>query len=213
MLALHRGLPVRNTSRRYEAFGADYSADMLQDAQRLGLDSGIPAHHYVRASFADLAEVTAWRSTMDAVTVNYAIYTQPEENSDYDTYLRMSLHGLASTLKPGGALAINLRDWDALKRAHTVGVAHAHSNTHGAQTFHCQYQWRFGTGRRHRSTLSMWDDNGASKVTDIWFAERSTTEIGIALAGAGLTVVDQGHHGWGVNAFYTLIARKEPLCD
>lgn len=208
-LALHRGLPARRSGRRFQVYGADYSADMLQDAQRLGMTAGVPSDRYRQSSFAGLSEVAGWGQAMDAVTVNYAIYTQPEEGTEYSAYLADSLRGMAAVIKPGGVLALNLRDWEALKGSEASGAAHAHSNTHGDQTFHCRYAWSFGTGRVHRTTLSMWEEGGASKQTDIWFAERSPDEIGEALAASGLRVIDAGRHGGGANAFHTLIARKD----
>lgn len=209
VLALHRGLPARRAGRSFEVYGTDYSCDMLQDARRLGMTAGIPSDRYRQSSFAGLRDVPAWSLAMDAVTVNYAIYTQPEEGTDYSAYLADSLRGLAAVIKPGGFLAINLRDWEALKGAEATGAAHAYSNTHGAQAFHCRYAWCFGAGRTHRTTLTMWEDGGASKQTTIWFAERSPDEIGEALAAAGLHVVVAGRHGEGANSFHTLIARKD----
>lgn len=208
VLALHRGLPARGAGRSFEVYGADCSADMMQDAQRLGMSAGVPADRYRQSSFAGLRDVPAWGLAMDAVTVNYAIYTQPEQGTDYSAYLTDSLLGLAAVIKPGGVLAINLRDWEALKGSEATGAAHEYSNTHGAQTFHCRYAWCFGDGRVHRTTLTMWEDGGASKQTDIWFAERSPDEIGEALVAAGLHVVSAGRHGEGANAFHTMIARK-----
>lgn len=208
LLALHRGLPARGGVRGFEVYGADYSGDMLQDAQRLGVAAGIPADRYRRVSFAELGEVAAWRDAMDAVTVNYAIYTQPEGICDYGEYLVNSLRGLASAIKPGGVLVLNLRDWESLRIAQCAGVQHSHCNIHGGRTFHCRYNWYFGKGLTHRARLSMWEEDGVSRETDIWFAERNPMEIAHALSCEGLAVVGEGQHGSGADVFHTLIARR-----
>lgn len=208
-LAIHRGLPARRTGRTWSVYASDYSADMLADAARVGARAGVPATHYRQASFAALAGISDWHGLMDAVTVNYAIYTQPAVDTDYPAYLNDSLAGLAATLRPGGVLILNLRDWAALSASDAAGGRHGDQHTHDGVTYRYAYEWQFGPDRVHQTTLRMQEDGGAEHSTTIWFAERSPAEIEMALRAAGLKVVGQGQHGEGASAFHTLIARKE----
>ena len=145
---------------------------------------------------------------MDAVTVSYAIYTQPEADADYASYLSDSLAGLAAVLRPGGVLILNTRDWPALMASTVAGVEHHYRNTHGETSFSCRYKWQFGENRLHQTTLVMWEDGGAESATEIWFAERSPGELEHALHEAGLATIETAKHGEGPYAFYTIIARK-----
>ena len=208
VLALHKGLPATGGTRRFIVYGSDYSEDMLTDARKTGETAGIPADRYRVSSFEGLAGIVEWRERMDLVTVNYAIYTQPDEACDYDGYLEKSLDGLRTTIRPGGHLAVNVRDWAALKAAGASGSKHAGQATHDGRTYHYEYMWEFGPARLHRTTLRMWEDGGAARCSDIWFAERGEVEIEAALRGAGFEVVESGRHGEGVRAFLTLIARR-----
>jgi SAM-dependent methyltransferase len=208
VLALHNGLPARGSETQFVAYGADYSEDMLADARRIGTKVGIPESRYRAASFAGLADVSAWRESMDVVTVNYAIYTQPWRGCDYDGYLADSLQGLSAVLRHGGYLALNLRDWAALKAADAAGAALSGRATHDGRTYFYRYTWAFGQNRQHRTTLRMWENGELERETNIWFAERELAEIVAALQQAGFSVIHSGRHGQGAYAFNTLVARK-----
>ena len=208
VLALHRGLPAKGGTPRFTVYGSDYSKDMLDDARKTGQTAGIPADRYHVSSFARLAAIDEWRERMDLVTVNYAIYTQPDETCDYNGYLDESLRGLRAVLRSGGHLAINLRDWVALKAADASGSKHSGEATHDGRTYYYEYSWEFGPARLHRTTLRMWEDEGTAHSTDIWFAERDETEMKAALRRARFEVVESGRHGEGAYAFQTLIARR-----
>lgn len=208
-LALQRGLPARRAGKSWIVYGADYSSDMLAAAARVGDVASLPAANFRRASFAGLTDIPEWRELMDVVTVNYAIYTQPAEDTDYDAYLQEGLNGLAAVLRPGGTLIVNLRDWQAMKAADDAGTAHVIENTHDGVSYQCGYAWAFGAHRVHRTTLHMREAGGLERSTTIWLAERSLAEIELALRAAGLMVIDRGRHGEGNSAFFTLFARKE----
>lgn len=209
VLALHRGLPARAVGRKWMVYASDYSADMLTDASRVGVQAGMPASRYRRASFASLPDHTDWQALMDAVVVNYAIYTQPSADTEYERYLKDSLGGLAAMLAPGGSLLLNLRDWSSLRAFDSAGNTHVVMNVHGGIRYQCNYTWEFGGDNVHCTTLRMQEADGQEHTTAIWFAERSPAQIELALRAAGLTVTGQGYHGEGASAFHTLIARKD----
>lgn len=207
VVAMHRGLPARQTGKQFIVFGCDYSPDMLSTAISVGEMAGIPADRYRVASFAALADIGDWQGRMDAVAVNYALYTLPPA-TDYDAYLHDCLLGLRSVLRIGGNLVANLRDWSSLMRSEAAGGEHTYANVHNGDTYHCRYSWRFGGERIHGSTLTMWDDHGNERSTDILFAERSLDEVSMALTKAGFAVRSSGRHGDGAYAFDTVIAER-----
>lgn len=207
VVALHRGLPSRQTGKQFAVFGCDYSPDMLSTAISVGKKAGIPSNHFRVSSFASLTDIVEWQGGMDAVTVNYALYTVPPQ-TNYETYLHDSLLGLRSMLRIGGHLIVNLRNWPSLMQSEAAGAEHAYTNVHDGEAYHCHYSWRFGGKRIHSSTLTMWDDHGGGRSTDILFAERSLEEMSAALRMAGLIVRNTGSHGIGASAFDTLIAER-----
>lgn len=207
VLALHRGLPAQASGKGWTVYGADFSADMLSSAIALGEQAGIPRSRYRQASFSDLADAAEWHGMMDVVTVNYALYTQPSADMDYDAYLAASLIGLASVLRPGGHLVFSMRDWPALRHAEQVGTVHRYKNRHGENTYECRYTWTFDSGRVHRSELRMWRIGGSERSTEIFFAERAPAEIKVTLERTGFAAVSMESHGDGPHAFYTVVAK------
>lgn len=209
-LALHRGLPARPSGKSWTVYASDFSADMLADAARAGAAHGVPASRYRQVSFAGLAELPDWRQSMDAVTVNYAIYTQPEPSTDYDSYLQESIQGLAAVMRPGGAMLLNLRDWPALRADQLDGADHVVENTHDGVRFHCRYSWSFGPRRVHMGTLLMREADGPARRSEVWFAERSPADIARTLRAARLVPHCIKRHGVGASSFFTLVALKDP---
>lgn len=207
VVAMHRGLPARLTGKKFTVFGCDYSPDMLSTAISVGGKAGIPADRYRVSSFAGLADIGQWQGCMDAVTVNYALYTFPPA-TDYDAYLHDCLLGLRSVLKIGGHLIANLRNWSSLMLSDAAGAEHSYANFHDGEAFHCRYSWRFGDERIHGSTLTMWDDHGNERSTDILFAERSLDEVSMLMNKAGFAVRGCGRHGEGAYAFDTVIVER-----
>ncbi|CAB3762032.1 class I SAM-dependent methyltransferase [Paraburkholderia humisilvae] len=206
MVALHRGLPAKQTGKRYRVFGADYSESMLKSARANGMKAGIPADAYRQSAFADLKHIEPWSAKFDCVLINYAIYSYPDSVHDYDAYFRDCLAGVNHVLRPGGHLLFNVRDWASVVSG---PKDHDYVNTHDGITYHCRYSWEFGPDRHHKAHVTM--RNRASDLkreTMLRFAERTPNELMALMEKHGYEWVSTQPHGAGILKFDTLIARR-----
>ena len=206
MIALHRGLPARQTGKQYRVSGADYSESMLRSARAAGAKAGIPADAYRQSAFADLKQIEPWSASFDCVLINYAIYSYPDSVSDYDAYFGECLAGVNHVLRPGGHLLFNLRDWASVV---TGPKDHDYVNTHDGVTYHCRYSWTFNEDRRHTAHVTM--RNSASDVkreTILRFAQRTPEELLALMGKHGYELVSLQSHGSGMLKFDTVIAKR-----
>ncbi|MFC0398857.1 class I SAM-dependent methyltransferase [Paraburkholderia rhizosphaerae] len=206
MVALHRGLPAKQTGKRYQVFGADYSESMLKSARANGLKAGIPADAYRQSAFADLKHIGPWSAKFDCVLINYAIYSFPDSVHDYDAYFGECLTGVNHVLRPGGHLLFNVRDWASVVSG---PKDHDYINTHDGITYHCRYSWEFGPNRHHKAHVTMRNrDSDLKRETMLNFAERTPDELMSLMEQHGYDFVSAQPHGAGILKFDTLIARR-----
>lgn len=208
LVALHRGLPAKQTGKQFHVFGSDYSESMLSSAKINGTKAGIRADAYKQSSFADLRQIDEWADHFDAVLINYAIYTYPETVTDYDAYFLDCIRGVDRVLGHSGHLLFNLRDWPSF--VSEGDVDHDYANAHDGIEYRCRYSWRFGKHRHHLAHVTMEScQNGLERKTIIRFAERTPQELVAMLKEQfGYQLVDIQSHGSGTMNFSTVIMRK-----
>lgn len=214
VVALHRGLPRRQTGKRFQAYGSDASSTMVEAAKRAGAHTGVPADRYATLTFAELAQHSAWHRLFDAVCVGYAIYTYPDPvpYQDYDAYLQRNLEGLKSVLRPEGHLLLNVRDWSSFLTTSSQlrRVSSEHEQVHNHQRYRCRYDWDLGPSLRSehiaRLTLSKAGTDAITSTT-IRFAGRSLEDYRCAFDRAGYTVVQELPHGDAEERFITYVLR------
>jgi SAM-dependent methyltransferase len=205
MVALHHGLPAKQSGKRYRVFGADYSESMLSSARANGVRAGIPTEAYRQSAFADLKHIESWSARFDCVLINYAIYSYPDSVLDYDTYFRECLAGISHVLRPGGYLLFNVRDWTSV----VAGPKdHDYTNTHDGVAYHCRYTWEFGQDGHHKAHVTMRKcASDLKRETTLRFAERTPKELMALMTGHGYELVSIQAHGTGMLKFDTVIAR------
>lgn len=205
-VALHRGLPARATGKRFEAYGCDFSPAMLKKAVDIGLAHGLPSERFCLSSFAELGDKGGEWTDFDVIMVNGAVYTFPEHISidGYDAYFQDCVRGLGATLKSGGHLIFNVRNWSGLLE--TREADHFYQETHGGMTYFARYAWTFGQNGHHVANLRMSNSSGFQQETVINFAERTPGRL-IELAEAcGFTLVYQGLRP--AKSFYTIALKR-----
>jgi ubiquinone/menaquinone biosynthesis C-methylase UbiE len=207
-VALHKGSLGQNHSKRFRAYGSDFSQAMLDAAIANGAKAGLHQSRYRRASFAQLANLHDDWQDFDAVVVNYGIYTFPDSVNieNYDAYFLECCTGLASVLKRGGHLIFNTRDWGAFVN----GGKHekVHENTHNATNYRCHYSWTFNDNGHHTAILTMSSSDGKQQTTSINFAHRKPEQLIELAEKCGLAPVFRGRHGEDATAFHTIVMNK-----